>query len=113
MSSGLRIFSCTSTRGTVLLTHHKLPSNAVRCLLSRSLLSFQVIQEASQNPDLLVHSWIFTVWDRAVFIGISWHKGPCPQVMDRLAKLGDRTEAVTLLRYRALLYCSSHMKELV
>lgn len=110
-SSMLRVVSCSSAKGTLQLTHRKLPRNAIRSLLSHGLLSLQVSQEAPQNPGLLLHS--YTTWNRAVFTGMPWHKGPCPQVMKQGYQARDRTEAVTSLRCRALLYCSSHIKELL
>lgn len=48
-------YDSTSTRGTKHLTHRKLFSNAIRCLLTRSLLYLQLGQEAPQYPGLMFH----------------------------------------------------------
>lgn len=90
----------TSIKGRKHLTHHKLPGNAIRCLLARSLLSLQLSQEAPQYPDLKLHQ----AWDWAPFTGMSGHKGPCPAVMDLGPRgLAFRAVALLLLLCRALL----------
>lgn len=64
------------------MTYCKLPSDAIWCLLPRSLLALQLGQDAPQNPGLLLHGWLCAAWDDVLLTGMSGHKGPCPQVME-------------------------------
>lgn len=49
-----------STKRTRLLTHCKLPGNAIWSLLVPSLLSLQLGQEAPQCPGLMLHGWLYS-----------------------------------------------------